>query len=887
MILSPLIAWLSKGKYYIARTNQLHKSAELSYICQICDNKYEQEDMAYCPLHEVNICSLCCSLDSLCHDTCKKESEHSLRERIGYRINQLFGNHLSHKASLIIFDFIWLTSILLFIVAIIAWTVYSLQIEHMEQTSILYLKDALIAFYLIISVLISTFVWWVLLLQESRRLAEEELEEQNEILKESQHTILFQKKAAEYHKERLELALMGSHAGIMDWNLANYSVYYSPQWKEILGYSDDELANKFSTWVSRVHPDDLQSAMSAIYKNIASKAEFFETIHRLKHKDGQWKWILGRAKIQYDKNGKAIRVIGTQTDITDEKIQQLKDAHQTQIIEQTHDSVISTDLNGIILSWNCGSEHLLDYQADEAIGQHITMIYLQEDFASLNKNIESLIQNGDHHTTVRLVKKSKEIVDADLSLSLLKDENGKPIGMVCYSQDITERKKAEQELLKQKAILDHQAHHDALTGLPNRVLFNDRLYQAIELAKRHKTELAVFFIDLDRFKQINDSLGHELGDKVLQQISARLRSAIRKEDSLARLGGDEFTILMEDLTKGQNASLLAQKILLSIAQPLYIDDHTLYVSSSIGISLYPQDDTNIHKLLMYADAAMYKAKDEGRNNFQFYSSEMTALALEKVTMEAKLRNALKKEQFIVYYQPQVNGKNNQLQGMEALVRWQHPEIGLIAPAKFIPIAEETGLITPIHQWVMKTAMKQVVQWYKEGFKPGKLALNLAMKQLHRKDFVNILKEMLIETEFKAQWLELEITEGQIMTHPENAISVLKQISEMGIELAVDDFGTGYSSLSYLKRLPIDKLKIDKSFVKDLPDNEEDAGINKAIIALAESLNLSVIAEGVETKEQKDFLVNNGCKYIQGYFYGRPMPADKIKLILTKGLPPEH
>ena len=802
-------------------------------------------------------------------------------------MNRLFGDHLSHKASLRIFDFIWLTSILLFIVAIIAWTVYSLQIEHMEPTSILYLKDALIAFYLIISVLISIFVWWVLLLQESRRLAEDELEEQNEILKESRHTILFQKKATEYHKERLELALMGSHAGILDWNLANYSVYYSPQWKEILGYYDGELANKFSTWTSRVHPDDLQSTVSAIYKNIASKAEYFETTHRLKHKNGQWKWILGRAKIQYDKNGKAIRIIGTQTDITDEKIQQLKDAHQTQIIEQTHDSVISTDLNGIILSWNGGSEQLLDYQADEAIGQHITMIYLPEDFASLNNNIKSLIQNGDHHTTVRLVKKSKEIVDADLSLSLLKDENGKPIGMVCYSQDITERKKAELELLKQKAILDHQAHHDALTGLPNRVLFNDRLCQAIELAKRHKTELAVFFIDLDRFKQINDSLGHELGDKVLQHISARLRSAIRKEDSLARLGGDEFTILMEDLTKGQNASLLAQKILLRIAQPLYIDDHTLYVSSSIGISLYPQDNTNIHKLLMYADTAMYKAKDEGRNNFQFYSSEMTALAFEKVTMEAKLRNALKNEQFVVYYQPQVNGKNNQLAGMEALVRWQHPDMGLIPPAKFIPIAEETGLIIPIHQWVMKTAMKQVVQWYKEGFKPGKLALNIAMKQLHRKDFVSILKEMLIETEFKAQWLELEITESQIMTHPENAISVLKQISEMGIELAVDDFGTGYSSLSYLKRLPIDKLKIDKSFVKDLPDNEEDAGINKAVIALAESLNLSVIAEGVETKEQKDFLVNNGCKYIQGYFYGRPMPADKIELILTNGLQAEH
>jgi len=286
--------------------------------------------------------------------------------------------------------------------------------------------------------------------------------------------------------------------------------------------------------------------------------------------------------------------------------------------------------------------------------------------------------------------------------------------------------------------------------------------------------------------------------------------------------------------------------------------------------------------LKYADAAMYKAKDEGRNNFQFYSAEMTERAFEHVAMEASLRQALEKEEFIVYYQPQMDGIEDKLIGMEALVRWKHPTMGLVSPAKFIPIAEETGLIVPLDQWVMKTAMRQIVQWYEKGFNPGVLALNLAMKQLQQKDFITMFESLIQETGCKPEWLELEVTEGQIMLNPEDAVATLSEISDMGIELAIDDFGTGYSSLSYLKRLPIDKLKIDQSFVRELPYDEEDAAIAKAVIALSQSLNLSVIAEGVETVAQKDFLIENGCKNIQGYFYGRPMPAEEMKTILEAG-----
>ncbi|MEN8728070.1 MAG: EAL domain-containing protein [Sulfurovum sp.] len=437
------------------------------------------------------------------------------------------------------------------------------------------------------------------------------------------------------------------------------------------------------------------------------------------------------------------------------------------------------------------------------------------------------------------------------------------------------------ELNKANIKLKTLAHYDSLTGLPNRDLFNDRLAQAIEKSKRHNNELALLFVDLDRFKQINDSLGHSLGDKVLQTVATRLNECIRKEDSLARLGGDEFIILMDDLNKGENASLLAQKIIDSLAEPIYIDEHTFYVTASVGISLYPHDDMNMNKLLMYADTAMYKAKKEGKNNFQFYSSEMTALAVDNVMMQANLHSALENGEFIVYYQPQINAQTLQHTGMEALVRWEHPSMGLITPSKFLSIAEETGFIVELDQWVMKKAMKQMVQWHRDGFAPGILALNLSLKQLHQKDFISVFKGMLIETGCNAECLELEVAEGQIMNHPEDAIAVLNRLRDMGIGLAIDDFGTGYSSLSYLKRLPIDKLKIDQAFIHGLPDDEEDVGIAKAIIALAKSLKLSVIAEGVETQEQRDFLVEHGCENIQGYFYSKPLLAHEMEEMFLK------
>ncbi len=464
----------------------------------------------------------------------------------------------------------------------------------------------------------------------------------------------------------------------------------------------------------------------------------------------------------------------------------------------------------------------------------------------------------------------------ELSSSPLFDEDKNCIGIIEVARDITTHLEIQDELRKQKISLDYQAHHDALTGLPNRILFNDRLQQGLEKAKRHGTELALFFIDLDEFKQINDSLGHEIGDKVLIVATERLKAKIRKEDTLARLGGDEFIIIIEKYKKVQDISKLAQKILKVLVQPIHLEGHTLYISCSIGISLYPKDDTDAQNLLKYADTAMYKAKEEGRNNFQFYSADMTELAFERIVMKTGLRQALEEEEFVVYYQAQINANTGKLIGVEALLRWNHPVMGLVLPEKFIPLAKETGIIIEIDQWVMQKAMKQVMHWYDEGLEPGVLAVNLTITHLKRDDFFQILQDKMEVIDFKSEWLEMELSEREVMKKYEEAITKLQQINDLGIGITIDNFGTGHSSLADLKRLPINKLKIDRSFIKDIPEDEEDAAIVKAIISLAKILNLDIIAEGVETAIQKEFLLENGCKNIQGYYYGRPMPADEMR-----------
>ena len=680
-------------------------------------------------------------------------------------------------------------------------------------------------------------------------------------------------------KERFELALCGGKTSILDWDLVNHTLYISPSWKEMLGYRDDELPNLESTWKKLAYPQDIVTVMKSLKKHIREHRKIFENNHRLRCKGGHWIWVLGRARIIYDENGRAVRMVGTHTDITEEKELQLKYSHQAQILEQIHDAVISMDLNGFIQSWNRGSEILFGYCANEITGRHFSLLFPEHDHKGYEKAISELQGKETFRSEVLLQKRSGERLYTSLTFSRLKNENGETMGYVSYVHDITEQKKAEVVLLEQKNTLRYQAHYDALTQLPNRILFFDRIERSIQKTRRSGREFALFFIDLDKFKHINDSLGHSIGDRVLRVAAKRIEESIRREDTLARLSGDEFTVIMEDLNHPVDASLLAEKILGVLQKPMYIDEYTLYISGSIGISLYAQDATDAESLLKYADTAMYKAKENGRNTFAFYAAEMTAYALERMAMKTSLKEAIEKGELVLRYQPQVDAVTEEVIGIEALVRWQHPTKGLITPDTFITLAEETGLIVDIDRWVMRTALREVAEWHREGLLPDVLALNLSVKHLEGHRFLEEIQTCLDTFGFRPEWLELEIPEGQVMKNHRDSIMKLQKLHAMGIGISIDDFGTGYSSLSLLKRLPINRIKIDRSFVRDLPGDEENRAIVRAIIALAKSLKLQIIAEGVETEAQKTFLVENGCSHIQGYYYSRPLSSGQMQRFL--------
>ncbi|WP_335944192.1 EAL domain-containing protein [Pseudomonas sp. G166] len=427
--------------------------------------------------------------------------------------------------------------------------------------------------------------------------------------------------------------------------------------------------------------------------------------------------------------------------------------------------------------------------------------------------------------------------------------------------------------------VEYLAYHDGLTSLPNRSLFSKMLSQSISEASRYHRQLAVLFLDLDRFKQINDTLGHDAGDKLLQEVAGRLRACLRHSDTVARLGGDEFVILLPELSEDSYVAITAQKILSTIARPFNLQDHEFRVTASVGISLFPRDGLDEQTLKKNADIAMYQAKQQGKNNFQFYSEKLNAGSLERMTLELSLRHALERQEFELHYQAKRDIRSGQITGMEALLRWDHPDLGIVAPMQFIPIAEETGLIVPIGKWVLKTACLQNVAWQQQGLPHLGVAVNLTARQFADENLLTDLAAILAETGMEASLLELEIAESLLMQDVKRALSVLTGLKLLKVRIAIDDFGIGYSSLTALKQFPLDAIKIDRSFICDVTSVSEDKALTEAIIAMGRTLSLTVVAQGVETKEQADFLRENACDEFQGFYFNRPVPADQFKVLL--------
>jgi diguanylate cyclase (GGDEF)-like protein len=429
--------------------------------------------------------------------------------------------------------------------------------------------------------------------------------------------------------------------------------------------------------------------------------------------------------------------------------------------------------------------------------------------------------------------------------------------------------------------MSYLAQHDSLTDLPNRTLLNDRLSQGMAVACRHNQKLALLYLDVDRFKHVNDSLGHAVGDRLLKAVAQRLRACVRSSDTVSRQGGDEFVVLLSEMNRASDASIIAEKVLLSLAKPYSIDAHELHLTGSIGIVTYPDDGMEVQTLLKNADVAMYHAKAAGRNNYQFFKADMNFRAAERQSVEEGLRAALEREEFMLYYQPKVNLETGWIVGAEALIRWRHPDRGLVPPAQFIPIAEECGFVVPMGRWVLREACRQARIWQQGGLPALRIAVNISAVELRAKDFVAQVRAILSQTKFEPRDLELEITETFLMQDTQSTLAVLKDLKALGVHLALDDFGTGYSSLSYLKRFPIDTLKIDQSFVRDIATDEDDASIVSAVIGMGKSLHMRVVAEGVETREQLEFLQKHNCPFGQGYLFSPPLRAWEFEQLLCQ------
>ncbi|MDD2581248.1 MAG: EAL domain-containing protein [Desulfuromonadaceae bacterium] len=670
-------------------------------------------------------------------------------------------------------------------------------------------------------------------------------------------------------EQQLVMAQKIAHLGSWEWDVVSGRTSWSDELYRILGLDPASTTASYKGFLERVHPEDRETVKKVVQNALKKCRSIASHYCRIVRPDGSIRTIHGQGEVILDDAGKLVSMIGTSHDVTERRQVEEERAWLAMIVESSNDAIFSISLDGAITSWNRGAEKVFGYSSDEIVGRQIFTIMPPERYDERARVLQTILSGEQlqFFETTR-IKKDGSRIYVSITTSPMLDADGKIIGNSVIARDVTERRNMEE-------VIRHQAHHDTLTDLPNRQLFMDFLSLELAQARRDGTELALLFLDLNGFKQVNDTLGHSCGDRLLQEVGQRLRACIRESDTVARLGGDEFTVLMPALGQTDDVGIVLRKILGVFETPFMLDGSAVDTTTSIGICMFPDDGDCGEELMKKADIAMYDAKGTGRNSYQFYNAEINSRTIKRQKMESFLRQAVGKDELELLFQPVVCSDTRGIIGAEALLRWRHPEQGLLAPDQFLAVAEDSGAIIPIGEWVLRNACNQARVWNKKGY-PLSVSVNLSNRQFHQSNLVEKTSRILAETGLLPHHLEFDITEKTIMTDTLFSLRCMQSLAEMGVAIAIDNFGCGSSSLQWIKKMRTNKVKIGKCFVMNILREPDDLAIVNAVIAMSHSLKMKVAASWVETEDQLSVIRQSGCDQLQGYVISKPLPPAEFE-----------